>query len=164
MVTDNHKPTSRYASNPPTMISPTNIDSNDHKTSQTSVAPLLNLRPHGNTSISTRTSPTKVLHPFTPSFHSNSGEHDDTYSYRSVHSAMRSGHSKLDRTCPKVESLSWDGQRGPFRTFQNALEGHLLQIGVGYLSQPSFHQTYMYDIQAYFSSDHFFQMYEISTP
>ena len=77
---------------------------------------------------------------------------------------MRSGHSKPSRTCPKVESLSWDGHRWSFRTIQNALEGHLLQIGMGYLLQPSFHQAYMYDSQGYIASEQFFQIYQISTP
>ena len=77
---------------------------------------------------------------------------------------MRSGHSRPAKPCPKVESLSWDGHRGSFRTFQNALEGHLLQIGMGYLLQPSFHQAYMIDTLGYMASDHFYQIYQISTP
>ena len=40
----------------------------------------------------------------------------------------------------------------------------MLQIGLGYLLQPSFHQAYMYDSQGYIASEQFFQQYNISTP
>ena len=35
---------------------------------------------------------------------------------------------------------------------------------MGYLLQPSFHQSYMYDSQGYIASEQFYQLYQISTP
>ena len=41
------------------------------------------------------------------------------------------------------DKIQWDGQYSSFRTYKLAIMGHLLQVGAGYMVNPTFHESYL---------------------
>ncbi|HEY9710892.1 MAG TPA: hypothetical protein V6D48_21980, partial [Oculatellaceae cyanobacterium] len=66
------------------------------------------------------------------------------------------------------DKIQWDGQCSTFRPYRDAIKGHLIQNGAGYLVNPSFHQSYVkYSKQDkdYLESEDFRVTYpEVSAP
>ena len=62
----------------------------------------------------------------------------------------------------KFGSVKWDGMSSTFRIFRKALEGHLLQVGAGYLTQPAFMQIYKELKTNFLKSDVFWNLYKVS--
>ena len=58
----------------------------------------------------------------------------------------------------------WDGLCSSFNVFKRALEGHLLQVGAGYMTQPSFIDHYKELKTDYLKSDVFWNLYKVSFP
>ena len=67
-----------------------------------------------------------------PSFHSSSNSN----------SIDRHNHYKPAKIKPKFEKATWDGKQGTFETFKQSIEGHLLQVGAGYLLDKTFVDMY----------------------
>ena len=67
------------------------------------------------------------------------------------------------KTRPKFEKAKWDGTSSSFRCFARALEGHLLQVGAGYLINPKFYAHYR-TIKSYTRTLHFWKKHFISIP
>ena len=65
---------------------------------------------------------------------------------------------------PKFEKVKWNGMHLSFRTFKKALEGHLLQVGAGYLADDSFITLYAELGKEYLKSSAFWKIHQISTP
>lgn len=66
-------------------------------------------------------------------------------------------------TCrPKFDSAKWDGMSSSFSMFKRALEGHLLQVGAGYMTQPAFLSHYKELKTDYLKSDVFWNIHKIS--
>jgi hypothetical protein len=61
----------------------------------------------------------------------------------------------------KFEKVSWNGLSSTFMNFQQAVEGHLLQVGAGYLTQSTFLGIYKQTGAECFKSDLFYKMYKI---
>lgn len=62
---------------------------------------------------------------------------------------------------PKFDKQNWDGMNTTFRIFKRALEGHLLQVGAGYLTNPTFLGIYLELKDECFKSDVFWKMFKI---
>ena len=58
--------------------------------------------------------------------------------------------------------MKWDGMSSTFRVFKKALEGHLLQVGAGYMTQPVFIELYKELKTDYLKSDVFWNLYKVS--
>ena len=56
--------------------------------------------------------------------------------------ADRSLRKKLAMMRTKFVSVKWDGMCGTFKIFIKTLEGHLLQVVSGYMTQLAFIQVY----------------------
>jgi hypothetical protein len=119
-----------------------------------------------------------------PSRHSNRREggeelfNDDDRSYQtadSYHSqpGSRRSRSRLEpwnrpaRTRSKFsDKVTWTGSRTTFREYRQAIEGHLLQAGAGYLIDPDFLEEYelhkaTHQHMDYLKSDDFWVRYEV---
>ena len=101
------------------------------------------------------------------SYKSSLNEHDynggDSI-HSSSSSSTRSLRMKPAKIRPKFEKVKWDGMNTTFRSFKRAIEGHLLQVGAGYLTEDSFIQLYFQMGQEYLKSKHFWEKYQISIP
>ena len=64
----------------------------------------------------------------------------------------------------KFNKAKWDGMSSSFRAFKKAVEGHLLQVGAGYLTDPSFVQVYLQLGHDYLKSDIFQKKHQVSYP
>ena len=62
----------------------------------------------------------------------------------------------------KYDSLKWDGFNTTFRTLKRAIEGHLFQVGAGYMTNPSFIIEYEESGNEYLQSNEFWTKYRIS--
>jgi hypothetical protein len=85
---------------------------------------------------------------------------------KSSHSSSsdRYNRAKPAHIRPKFERVHWDGMHATFTTFMRYVEGHLLQVGAGYLTSPSFVQSYRNNQSKFFTTDLFWQTYKISQP
>ena len=93
---------------------------------------------------------------------------------RSNKSDGHSSHSKGDsdrhfRGLPakartKFEKISWNGMHTSFRPFRRAVEGHLLQVGAGYLASNEFVEAYKILGEEYLKTDKFWNTYKVSYP
>ena len=70
--------------------------------------------------------------------------------------------AKMAAVRPKFDSAKWDGMSTTFKSFQRAIEGHLLQVGAGYLTQPAFIEEYEENGTEYLGSSKFWNTYRIS--
>ena len=62
----------------------------------------------------------------------------------------------------KLDTLKWDGMSNSFRSFKTSLEGHLVQVGAGYMIKPRFIETYKEEGIDYFTSEEFWTLYKVS--
>ena len=62
----------------------------------------------------------------------------------------------------KFDSVKWDEMSSTFRIFKRALEGHLLQVGARYLTQPAFIQIYKELKTNFLKSDVFWNLNKLS--
>ena len=62
------------------------------------------------------------------------------------------------------EKVKWDGGRSTFDTYKNSIEGHLLQVGAGYLTRNDFQLAYEELGENYFSTEAFYTKFRVSTP
>ena len=76
--------------------------------------------------------------------------------------ADRSLRQKPAKLRTKFDSVKWDGMSSTFRIFKKALEGHLLQVGAGYLTQPAFIQIYKELKTIFLKSNVFWNLYKVS--
>jgi len=58
----------------------------------------------------------------------------------------------------------WDGSLESFDKYKAKIEGHLLQVGAGYLINPEFIESYYREGNSFFSSEEFYNNYKVSTP
>ena len=65
---------------------------------------------------------------------------------------------------PISDKIFWDGSRGTFDAYRGRIEGHLLQVNLGYLIQPDFLKEYLVAGDEYLRSNEFYHMYYISAP
>ena len=85
----------------------------------------------------------------------------------SVHSSMSKSRDRAMRARPaksrtKFDTAKWDGMSSTFRIFNRSLEGHLLQVGAGYLIQKAFVKNYKVHRSDYFKTDKFWSLYRVS--
>src|SRR5687767_1261039 len=66
------------------------------------------------------------------------------------------------RIWPKFDKISWDGMSSTFAKFKKLLEGHLIQVGAGYLIESRFYKVYLHFGEEYFKSDQFWYTHRIS--
>ena len=64
----------------------------------------------------------------------------------------------------KFEKISWDGLHSTFKPFSRAVEGHLLQVGAGYLASKEFVDVYKTLKEEYFKTQQFWNTYKVSYP
>src|SRR5687767_15075011 len=64
-------------------------------------------------------------------------------------------HSISAKVRPKFDKISWGGMSSTFAKFRKILEGHLIQVGAGYLIEPRFLKVYLLFGVEYFKSDQF---------
>ena len=63
---------------------------------------------------------------------------------------------------PKFEKISWNGMHTSFSPFRCAIEGHLLQVGAGYLTSKDFLDCYKILGEEYLKSEKFWNTYKVS--
>ena len=88
------------------------------------------------------------------SSHSKSRNPDSDRHFRSLPAKVRT----------KFDKISWDGMHTTFRPFRRAVEGHLLQVGAGYLASNNFVEAYKILGEEYLKTDKFWNTYKISYP
>src|SRR5688572_28824776 len=66
------------------------------------------------------------------------------------------------RIRPKFDKISWDSMSSTFAKFKKLLEGHLNQVGAGYLIESRFYKVYLHFGVEYFKSDQFWHTHRIS--
>ena len=74
---------------------------------------------------------------------------------------MRAASAKIR---PKFKKVSWNGLNSTFRLFKRTVEGHLLQVGAGYLTNPTFLDMYEKLGEDCLKSDVFWKMFKVSYP
>ena len=74
----------------------------------------------------------------------------------------RSHRNKPAKCRAKVDTIKWDGLSHSFRSFKRAIEGHLIQVGAGYLTQPQFVETYKETGKDFLISSAFWSLYKVS--
>ena len=74
----------------------------------------------------------------------------------------RSLRGKPYKARPQFNTVKWEGMSATFRHFKRAIEGHLIQVGAGYLIQPAFVINYEEAGLTYLSSLAFWDIYKIS--
>ena len=67
----------------------------------------------------------------------------------------RSLRAKGAKCRAKYDSLKWDGLSMTFRTFKRAIEGHLIQVGAGYMAHSAFIIAYEESVDDYLQSNDF---------
>ena len=60
--------------------------------------------------------------------------------------------------------ITWNGSRQTFDDYHNKIEGHLLQVGIGYLTTQTFLEKYSALGSNYFSDPEFYEDYTTSVP
>jgi len=58
----------------------------------------------------------------------------------------------------------WDGSLESFDVYKAKIEGHLLQVGAGYLINPEFIESYYKEGNSFLNSEEFYYRYKVSTP
>ena len=74
----------------------------------------------------------------------------------------RSKRNKPAKNRAKLDTLKWDGMSNSFRSFKTSLEGHLVQVGAGYMIKPKFIETYREEGIEYLKSKEFWSLYKVS--
>ena len=69
---------------------------------------------------------------------------------------------KAVRARAKFEKAKWDGLTQSFRPFMKSVEGHLLQVGAGYLINPTFVQEYLLN-KGYILTQEFTDLYGVNS-
>lgn len=69
---------------------------------------------------------------------------------------------KAHKQRPQFNTVKWDGLSSTFRQFKRAIEGHLIQVGAGYMIQSTFVVNYQEHGFPYLSSLVFWDMYKQS--
>ena len=64
----------------------------------------------------------------------------------------------------KCDKIKWDGLPSSFKKFRREIEGHLLQVGAGYIIEDAFMDMYKKIGMDYLKSGVFWKMHQISTP
>ena len=88
----------------------------------------------------------------------------------SVHSSssnssyLRSHRIKPAKWRTKCDKIKWDGLPLSFKTFRREIEGHLLQVGAGYIIEDIFMEMYKKIGMDYLKSGAFWKMHQVSTP
>src|SRR5688572_25972681 len=77
---------------------------------------------------------------------------------------FRSHRMKPPKNRPKCEKIKWDGLPSSFKKFRKEIEGHLLQVGAGYLTDDSFLMMYSKLGKEFLKSDVFWKLHQVSTP
>lgn len=72
----------------------------------------------------------------------------------------RSLRGKPYKERPQFNTVKWNGLSSTFKHFEKALEGHLIQVGAGYMTQASFLVNYQEHGLSYLSSLVFWDMYK----
>jgi hypothetical protein len=62
------------------------------------------------------------------------------------------------------QKITWDGHRQTFDAYKNQVEGHLLQVGAGYLTNQSFLDAYAKEGPGFFHDPRFYEDFGISIP
>ena len=63
---------------------------------------------------------------------------------------------------PKFEKVSWNCMNSTFWSFREDVEGHLLQVGAGYVTNPTFLDMYKTMGEDCLKCDAFWEMFKIS--
>ena len=74
------------------------------------------------------------------------------------YTAMAKPRSKLS------DKITWDGHHATFKAYSKVVDGHLLQVNAGYLTNPHFVQKYSEMGMSYIISDEFWNTYQVSIP
>ena len=64
----------------------------------------------------------------------------------------------------KCDKVNWDGLPSSFKKFRKEIEGHLLQVGAGYIIEDSFIEMYTKLGMDYLKSGVFWKLHQILTP
>lgn len=73
----------------------------------------------------------------------------------------RKNQASLPKLQPQFDKVKWNGIISTFRPFKKVIEGHLLQVGAGYLFNPTFLDMYKEWGTEVFKSDNFWKMFKI---
>ena len=87
----------------------------------------------------------------------------DFYSFNSKQKS-RSGRCKPAKSRAKCDKTTWDGKHATFRPFMNAVDGHLFQVGAGYILDKKFKEHYLKDGKVYVESRDFWEEHRVSIP
>jgi len=91
----------------------------------------------------------------------------DDISQISNHSTSRKLRTIFKPAKPRTKldaRLTWNGHRSTFRVYKHAIEGHLTQVGMDYLTNPKFVDEYMEKGEALFLEDGFYDKWGLSVP
>src|SRR6476620_11095014 len=86
------------------------------------------------------------------------------YSTSSNSSYFRSHRMKPARWRTKCDKIKWDGLPSSFKIFRREVEGHLIQVGAGYMLEDSFINEYKRQGVEYFKTGTFWKFHQVSTP
>ena len=78
--------------------------------------------------------------------------------------AKMSAHRVAKSRTPMNYKITWDGHRQTFDSYKNKVEGHLLQVGAGYITDQNFLDLYAKQGVAYFHEPSFFENHSVSVP
>ena len=96
--------------------------------------------------------------PDNPSIYGGESKKTDRY-YRKM-TTMRAAKSRSTMN----HKISWNGNRQTFDEYRNKVEGHLLQVGAGYLIDPVFLDKYATHGIHYFEESGFYDAFLVSIP
>lgn len=74
----------------------------------------------------------------------------------------RSKRDKPAKNRAKLDTLKWNRISNTFRSFKTSLEGHLVQVGAGYMIRPMFIETYKEEGIEYLTSKEFWALHRVS--
>src|SRR5687768_18554373 len=77
------------------------------------------------------------------------------------HAYDRKNTANAAKIRPKFEKITWNGMSSTFRAFGAALEGHLMQVGAGYLIDTTIIDIYKKLGAEHLNSDTFWQLHKI---
>ena len=64
----------------------------------------------------------------------------------------------------KCDKIKWDGLPSSFKKFRKEIEGHLLQVGAGYIIEDVFMDMYKKIGMDYLKSGFFWKIHQVFTP
>ena len=73
-------------------------------------------------------------------------------------------HSKKTKVITRSklnDKVYWDGLRQSFNKFEKLVDGHLLQVGAGYIADSTFLSTYLKEGRAYVETERFFDLHDV---